>query len=301
MSTPVTSREFLRQLNKRDLAAMTRRTNRHGVVRLTVHLGLLGLAATATLVSSGGLYLAMALLTGVLLVFLFAAMHEASHRTAFRARGLNHLVTHLAGLLLVLPPRWFHHFHMAHHAHTQNPDLDPELATPKPSTFRGYLWHLTGLPVWMGQIKVLVRNSAGLNRDAFVPAGQRRAVQAEALTMVMIYTGVIAASVASGSWAGLYVWVIPALLGQPFLRAVLMAEHGGCGFGPDMLANSRTTLAGLPLRFLAWNMPFHAEHHSLPAVPFHQLPSLHRHTAPHITHLAGGYPEVHRQLTAELK
>ena len=31
------------------------------------------------------------------------------------------------------------------------------------------------------------------------------------------------------------------------------------------------------IRFLAWNMPYHVEHHTLPNVPFHRLPELHGH------------------------
>jgi len=29
--------------------------------------------------------------------------------------------------------------------------------------------------------------------------------------------------------------------------------------------------------YLFWNMPYHAEHHMLPAVPFHALPGLRGH------------------------
>jgi fatty acid desaturase len=39
-----------------------------------------------------------------------------------------------------------------------------------------------------------------------------------------------------------------------------------------MLENSRTTYTNGLVRFLAWNMPFHAEHHAWPSIPFHLLP-----------------------------
>ena len=39
-----------------------------------------------------------------------------------------------------------------------------------------------------------------------------------------------------------------------------------------MLENSRTTYTNALVRFLAWNMPFHAEHHAWPSIPFHALP-----------------------------
>ena len=49
-----------------------------------------------------------------------------------------------------------------------------------------------------------------------------------------------------------------AFLGQPALRLYLLAEHTGCPAVPDMLANSRTVLTNAVVRWLAWNMPFHA-------------------------------------------
>ena len=71
----------------------------------------------------------------------------------------------------------------------------------------------------------------------------------------------------------LWVWIIPALLGQPFLRLYLLAEHGCCAFVANMFENSRTTFTGPLVRFLAWNMPYHAEHHAFPTVPFYRLPA----------------------------
>jgi fatty acid desaturase len=65
---------------------------------------------------------------------------------------------------------------------------------------------------------------------------------------------------------------------------------------PDMLKNSRTTTTNWPLRRLAWNMPYHAEHHAYPALPFHALPAAHRALAPRIAVQAPGYIAVHRDI-----
>ena len=79
-----------------------------------------------------------------------------------------------------------------------------------------------------------------------------------------------------------------------------MAEHGACPLVPDMLVNSRTTRSLAPLRWLAWNMPYHAEHHAFPGIPFHALPAAHA----AIRHLKGtrspGYLAAHRDIVAEL-
>ncbi|MEP3331345.1 fatty acid desaturase [Sedimentitalea sp.] len=45
---------------------------------------------------------------------------------------------------------------------------------------------------------------------------------------------------------------------------------------------------------LAWNMPYHAEHHSFPSVPFHRLPALHQFTREHLKSTSDGYAEFTR-------
>jgi len=97
------------------------------------------------------------------------------------------------------------------------------------------------------------------------------------------------ASVFFGSLVALWIWILPFLLGQAFLRPYLLAEHTACAFTRDCLDNTRTTLT-LPLvRLFAWNMPYHAEHHAYPAVPFHALPRLHERVRARIANLDPGY------------
>ena len=93
---------------------------------------------------------------------------------------------------------------------------------------------------------------------------------------------------------------MPALLGQPFLRAYLLAEHTGLPLVENFWENTRTTLTGLPVRFLAWNMPFHAEHHANPSVPFHALPQEHARQLENLKAIAPGYVAFHREWQAHL-
>jgi len=92
----------------------------------------------------------------------------------------------------------------------------------------------------------------------------------------------------------IYVWLLPYLLGGPFLRAYLLAEHARCPQVASMLENTRTTLSNRCVRWLAWNMPYHAEHHIYPAVPFYKLPEFHQHVKEYITHLEPGYLHFNR-------
>ena len=70
-------------------------------------------------------------------------------------------------------------------------------------------------------------------------------------------------------------WIGPQLLAQPILRAYLLAEHTGCTLDRNGLTNTRTTLTTAPVRLLMWNMPYHAEHHLFPSIPFHRLAEAH--------------------------
>jgi fatty acid desaturase len=94
--------------------------------------------------------------------------------------------------------------------------------------------------------------------------------------------------------------VVPALLGQPALRLYLMAEHALCPLTPDMLENTRTTYTNALMRALAWNMPYHAEHHAYPAVPFHRLPEVNRALASRLKSTAPGYIAVQRAILRSL-
>lgn len=237
---------------------------------------------------------------GVLLIFLFTLMHEATHRTAFATDWLNRTVARACGLILVLAPEWFRYFHFAHHRFTQDPQRDPELAGPKPETWRGYLLHISGLPVWRSQVAALIRNAAGRCDDGFVPDGAKERVRREARVMLGTYCALALGSVAAGSAVLIWVWLLPLVLGQPVLRLYLLAEHGRCPLVANMFENTRTTLTNRAVRWLAWNMPYHAEHHACPTVPFHKLPMLHAVTRAHLRQTSPGYRSFTRDYVAHL-
>ena len=96
----------------------------------------------------------------------------------------------------------------------------------------------------------------------------------------------------------LWVWVVPVLLGQPFLRLYLLAEHGDCPRVANMFQNTRTTFTNRIVRFLAWNMPYHVEHHVWPAVPFHRLPEVHGLMREELQVTADGYAAFTKEYLA---
>lgn len=277
------------------------RSDRRGLAQLALHLAaiLLAGALVLTLRETAAVWLAMAVL-GVLEVALFAPLHETTHRTPFRSLWLNRLVGWGAGFVLILPPEGFRLFHMAHHRHTQDPGHDPELMGAQPLTRRRYLWLLTGIPYWISQISGLVRTAMGRADQPWIPPASRHRVVREARLYLTLYLLVAVTALAFRSALPALLWAIPVLLGQPVLRAVLMAEHRACPENDDRMANTRTTLAGRGFALLFWNANLHIEHHFAPGVPFHALPRLHDLLRPQMVSLSESYRAAHQDIRAAI-
>lgn len=271
------------------LPAETRRTlcaqsDGPAAIRLGLHAGIIAVLGTAIALGAPGWPLVL-VPQGILLVFLFTALHEAIHRTPFATNSLNDAMAGLTAFMVFLGPHHFRYFHMAHHRFTHDPAHDPELAVPKPETPMTYLVYLSGIPEWVWRVKTLLRNAFGEIEDPFVPPRGRARVRSEALVFLLGYALLIAAFGQTLLW----VWFVPLLLGGPFLRAYLLAEHSFCPHVTDMFANTRTTFTHRAVRWVAWNMPYHAEHHAYPAIPFHKLPDFHRLVRQHLKETQNGY------------
>lgn len=291
------------RLERETVRRLSQRSNGRGALQLGTHLALLTASGWLVWASRAHAWLAAALLLhGTLLCFLFCALHECIHRTAFASRPLNDGIAWVCGALLMLPAGYFRLFHFAHHRFTQNRARDPELAVPPPATLRGYWWRVSGLPYWRERVQTTLRHAlTGRVPEAFVPPERAAEVVREARMLWACYLTIAAVSWYLQRADALLYWVVPALLGQPFLRLFLLAEHTGCAFDEDMLSNTRTTYTNAAVLLLTWRMPYHAEHHSFPSVPFHALarvnallPTTRRVTAP-------GYLALHRQLLRQLR
>lgn len=293
-------KRIIASLPRQKRKQLTEKTNGPGALRFMVHVG--AIVCIGILIAANvWFWPVLMIVQGILIVFLFTLLHECIHRTAFRSNWMNDGAALLCGFLILLPPGWFRYFHFAHHRHTQDPDHDPELAAAKPESLLDYLVHITGLPTWRSHIATLIRNACGLCSDRFVPASALPDIRREARVMLLAYAAVTMTCFAAGTLLPLYVWVIPAAFGQPFLRLYLLAEHGRCAFVSNMFENTRTTFTNAIVRWLAWNMPYHAEHHAYPSVPFHKLPELHSLVRSHLMVTENGYTRFHRSYLSGLE
>lgn len=288
-------------LSVTELSALNTRSNRKGCWQLMGHLIIMGISGYlwATQRSQPWLALPALVVYGFTFAAMFAPMHECVHRTAFANPRLNDIVAWFAGLLSFYNSTFYRRYHKWHHRYTQIPNKDPELDDPKPTTMGAYLLELSGIPWWIGKVKTHLRVAMGqVEAYPFIPANARMEVVRSVRSQLLVYAGAIALSIAlQHPWFLLY-WLLPLAVGQPILRAILLSEHTGCSHDNNPLTNTRTTLTSLPLRFLMWNMPFHAEHHFCASIPFHALPAAHAKLATHFTHVDPGYLHVNRTLIA---
>ncbi len=293
-------RAVIAGLNRDQRENLLMRSDRRGLARLAGHWG--AIVLTGSLIAfDTPFWPVLVFIHGVLIVFLFTTLHETVHATAFRSGWLNDHVAGICGFLILLPPNWFRFFHFAHHRHTHNPEQDPELAAGKPQTLAQYALYLSGLPYWLAQVRTLAVNAAGRNADKFVPPKGRGKITAEARTFLLLYAILFAGSLALKTDILIRLWLLPVLLGQPVLRAYLLAEHTLCPHVANMLDNSRTTFTHAIVRYFAWNMPYHAEHHAYPSVPFHRLPEFHNVTRTYLSQTERGYRRFHGKLVRQLR
>jgi len=290
-----------------ELLRLQRRSDARGLSRLAGHLAAIGGTGwlyTLALERSASLALSTlgAIGFGFTLVTMFAAMHECVHRTAFKSQWLNDSVGWFAGLSSFYNSTFYRPYHASHHRFTQLPGKDPELEDPKPTSFLGYAVELSGLTWWLGKLKTHARLALGRTETyPFLTIRTAPRVMRSVRWQLFTYAAASAASVALGRLYFVTYWLVPVALAQPLLRAILLAEHTGCTQNDDALTNTRTTHTLWPVRFLMWEMPYHAEHHRYPALPFFSLAGAHRSIGPHLLHVARrGYLGVHADFLQQL-
>lgn len=302
----VTARRPAGLVSSTDVETLSRRSDSAGLAYFVGHYTLINLSAWLTWEAfPGSLFVPALLLNAFVIGFLFSPLHECAHGTAFRTRWLNETVLWITGIVYVVPPYFFRYFHLGHHRYTQIQGKDPSLVLPEPATFRQYLWYCAGLWFWWRNVRWVLRHAAGIvdpSSALYVPKGKRRLLVLEARIMVGVYVFIgVAANLNGLGLALLICWLLPRFLGEPIQRVLRVAEHVGCTEDSNLMSNTRTTLSNRFVNAIAWQMPYHSEHHLYPNVPFHALPALHELVGSHVVVEPRGYIEGQRKIVAMLR
>lgn len=266
-----------RVLSATELRALQSRSDARGAAHLAIHLALLAGTGWLVAIASNWALLPAVLALGLVQVALFAPAHETMHQTAFASRRANAIVGWLVSCPSLLNAQFYTCFHLAHHRHTQIAGHDPELDAPDPRDLRSYASRVLGIAYWSLRLRVIADCWRGdLHRYPYVSAAAApRVIRSVRAMTLLLAGGAIGSTLLFGWTTPLLYWIGPQLLAQPFLRAYLLAEHTGCTLDRNGLTNTRTTLTTAAVRLLMWNMPYHAEHHLFPSIPFHRLPIAH--------------------------
>jgi fatty acid desaturase len=241
---------------------------------------------------------------------LFACGHESIHQTAFRSRRLNYWTAFLSGAGYGYAPTMFRAFHFAHHRYTHQPGLDPEISVgrwPVPSVIQqlpSYLAWLSGIPFMLFRFLMLVCGALGMPAFIrrllfpFVEPEQRLAIFLESWVILAIHGSIVyvALFVNPAFWGLLWGQV----LGSALLASYTAAEHNGLPHEGSILEKTRSLRSSKGVRWWMWNMPYHAEHHAYPSVPYHALPELHHLLQEELIHKDSSHAEFHQQVLRDV-
>lgn len=250
-------------------------SDRAGIRQTASHLGAAGVTGALLWAAWGTVWAVPAFMVhGTLLNFLYAGQHELSHGTVFRTRWLNEWVGRLFGFALFYPRTFDQVQHMAHHRYTQDWARDGELAR-EPYTLGSYLLWMSGLTYWHTRWRRIVRFSAGIVTEPYLPAYRRAELVREARLHVVGYCLIAALSVSARSGAAVILWLAPMCAMKFTHQLQNTIEHLGLPHENNLFTNTRSTRTNALVRWMAWQMPYHTAHHAFPGVPFHRLHELH--------------------------
>ncbi len=207
-------------------------------------------------------------LIGATIQGLAILMHEGVHRILFRDRGFNRWVAFVCGLPAALSVTAYRVGHLPHHRYergARDPD-ELENATHNPRALAA----LFCLMFVGGEVFGFYR--VGPTAALRAAPGERRDIAVEyaiiAAAMVVAFSAVPLATL-------LQLWIFPALFARQLTNVRTLAEHVLTGHG-DRFTATRTVISNRFVSFFMCNLNYHLVHHLYPAVPWYNLPALHR-------------------------
>jgi len=247
--------------------------------------------------------------------FAFAGQHEFLHRNAWKTKKINDWALFLTGVVCFEFGKHERVMHKQHHTFTNNIYKDPELTSYysreqlECPTFRnvpfsrwGYFkmfWDI--LFTFKCRVGRLLMSSLGVpvdysgfgwslkewsySRESGIMDDLKRSAQLQ-LSIYAVVFGTIGRT-REGCTALLFWWIVPVLIGYPFVNFFRNLEHADCEITNEInnaIKNTRSVRSNFIIRQLLWNTNFHAEHHCYPMVPFFNLPKVSELMDPHLEH-----------------
>ena len=294
------------RLTKEKKEALVKKSNHPALFRFVLLFSLYLFFSLGIVVTWAGpiwLFLICVFVYGVLCCSMFACLHETVHNTAFKTLWLNRFAAFFAGIAHVYPSLMIQEIHFTHHRHTHIPGKDPEISignNPLPTLVSNlplYLAWVSGLPLYIFKNVISILGALGMpefiRKRAFpyVRPNIRLKLFLNSLSVVLVQVAffLLAIYVNPGFW-GLF---LGQAVGHCFLASYTIAEHTGLPNEGTIFDKTRSIKASKLVNFIMWNMPYHAEHHAYPEIPFYSLPKLHELMNDEIMHKDKTHPLFH--------
>ncbi|HEY1912413.1 MAG TPA: fatty acid desaturase [Vicinamibacterales bacterium] len=195
---------------------------------------------------------------------LWALIHDCSHNLVFRSRTPNRLISIVANLPLVVPSAIsFAKYHLLHHRHMGDMDLDAGVPGPTESAVIGRSRFAKA--VWLAGT-IVVQGAVRPNRlkvrlmDGWTAAN---------IVIQFVCIGLLAALVGAGPFKYLIASTVFAIGLHP-LGARWIQEHFA------RVPDQETYSYYGPLNKVCFNVGYHNEHHDLVTIPWSRLPEVRR-------------------------
>lgn len=205
--------------------------------------------------------------------------HETSHGTAFKTDWMNNVLYEIASFMVLRESVVWRWSHTRHHSDTIIVGRDPEIAVPRPPNIALVIagfFNLTALRKYAQTVLLHCTGKLTLEEQTFIPDSERGRIVLRARIYVLIYVGVVALALGTGSILPLMFIGFPSIYGAWLMVVYGLTQHAGLAENVlDHRLNCRTVYMHPLHRYLYWNMNYHVEHHMFPLVPYHALPKLH--------------------------
>jgi fatty acid desaturase len=206
------------------------------------------------------------LLNTVMAYLLFTSMHEAAHSnisgTSSSAKWLDEVVGWASSWTLFAPFYLFKIIHFKHHAHTNDPEKDPDHWLASKNFFSLLFHSFTVFPVYLiSGLRLL------LGKEPLVQKIRRELwISYAVLAALFVILGVLIAQF--GAYYPLMLWVLPAFLAQALLAFAFDWLPHHPHENRERYLNTRVVdIPGISAFLLSQN--FHLIHHLYPNIPFY--------------------------------
>ncbi len=209
------------------------------------------------------------------LALVYLPTHEAQHdiiaRRGTRLRWLNELLGHATTWMLVTPFEVFRVTHLEHHRHTNDPDLDVDIASKAAGPWQA-IWH------------AIKGRQPNAKRNEHYAAALMRNNRPGLLVLALAYRLGFIAILGALAWNGfameaLLLWWLPMHIALTYISFFLSWAPHHPGSHRTRYTNTRSWKSKIG-NLGSMGMQFHIVHHLHPYIPLDRTPAAYREMRP---------------------